>query len=98
MEYKYRGSYEQIAKGILLHTQNPLLETVKFYQQVIVSLLIGNNDMHLKNFSVIAKDNINYALSPAYDMVAVSLVLPKDPEELALNLNGKKTQTKTSRF
>jgi hypothetical protein len=35
--------------------QKPLLVTVKFYQQAIVSLLIGNNDMHLKNFSVIAK-------------------------------------------
>jgi serine/threonine-protein kinase HipA len=45
--------------------------------------------MHLKNFSVIAKDNKNDALFPAYDMVAVSLVLPKDLEELALNLNGK---------
>ena len=97
-EHKYRGSYEQIAKGILVHTQNPLLETVKFYQQVVVSFLIGNNDMHLKNFSVIAKDHKNYALSPAYDMVAVSVVLPEDPAELALNLNGKKRKLKRQDF
>jgi serine/threonine-protein kinase HipA len=54
--------------------------------------------MHLKNFSVIAKDNKNYALSPAYDMVAVSLVLTKDIEELALNLNGKKRKLKLQDF
>ncbi|PNW27805.1 HipA domain-containing protein [Formosa algae] len=97
-EHKYRGSYEQIAKGILRYTQNPLLETVKFYQQVIVSFLIGNNDMHLKNFSIIAKDNKHYSLAPAYDMVAVKLLIPEDHEELALNLNGKKRKLKREDF
>jgi serine/threonine-protein kinase HipA len=52
-EHKYRGSYEQIAKGILLHTQNPLLETVKFYQQVIVSLLINNSFLSDENINVL---------------------------------------------
>lgn len=97
-EHKYRGSYEQIAKGILRYAQNPLLETVKFYQQVIVSFLIGNNDMHLKNFSIIANDNKHYELSPAYDMVAVKLLIPEDQEELALNLNGKKRKLKREDF
>ncbi|MBP1839414.1 HipA domain-containing protein [Formosa algae] len=97
-EHKYRGSYEQIAKGILRYTQNPLLETVKFYQQVIVSFLIGNNDMHLKNFSIIANDSKHYELSPAYDMVAVKMLIPEDQEELALNLNGKKRKLKREDF
>ena len=97
-EHKYRGSYEQIAKGILRYTENPLLETVKFYQQVIVSFLIGNNDMHLKNFSIIANDNKHYEFSPVYDMVAVKLLIPEDQEELALNLNGKKRKLKREDF
>ena len=97
-EHKYRGSYEQIAKGILRYTQNPLLETVKFYQQVLVSFLIGNNDMHLKNFSIIANDSKHYSLAPAYDMVAVKLLIPEDHEELALNLNGKKRKIKREDF
>ena len=97
-EHKYRGSYEQIAKGIITYTQNPLLEIVKFYEQVIVSFLIGNNDMHLKNFSLIAFKNNQYQLAPAYDMVAVKLLIPKDPEELALNLNGKKRKLKRADF
>lgn len=97
-EHKYRGSYEQIAKGIITYTQNPLLDTVKFYEQVIVSFLIGNNDMHLKNFSLIAKDSKHYALASAYDLVAVKLLIPEDQEELALNLNGKKRKIKRSDF
>jgi serine/threonine-protein kinase HipA len=97
-EHKYRGSYEQIAKGVITYTQNPLLDAVKFYEQVIVSFLIGNNDMHLKNFSLIAKDNKHYALAPAYDMVAVKLLIPEDQEELALNLNGKKRKIKRLDF
>ena len=97
-EHKYRGSYEQIAKGIITYAQNPLLDAVKFYEQVIVSFLIGNNDMHLKNFSLIAKDSKHYALAPAYDMVAVKLLIPEDQEELALNLNGKKRKMKRLDF
>lgn len=97
-EHKYRGSYEQIAKGIITYAQNPLLEVVKFYQQVIVSFLIGNNDMHLKNFSLIAFKDNQYQLASAYDMVAVKLVIPDDPEELALNLNGKKRKLNRKDF
>lgn len=97
-EHKYRGSYEQIARGILTYAQNPLLDAVKFYEQVIVSFLIGNNDMHLKNFSLISKDSKHYALSPAYDMVAVKLLIPEDLEELALNLHGKKRKLRRMDF
>ncbi|WP_318939347.1 HipA domain-containing protein [Lutibacter sp.] len=97
-EHKYRGSYEQIAKGIITYAQNPLLEVVKFYQQVIVSFLIGNNDMHLKNFSLISFNMGQYQLAPAYDMVAVKLLIPEDPEELALNLNGKKRKLNREDF
>lgn len=97
-EHKYRGSYEQIAKGIIAYAQNPILDAVRFYEQVIVSFLIGNNDMHLKNFSLIATENRQYTLSPAYDMVAVKLLIPEDQDELALNLNGKKRKLSTKDF
>lgn len=96
-EHKYRGSYEQIAKGILQYTENTLLDIMRFYEIVIVSFLIGNNDMHLKNFSLIAK-NTSYALSPVYDMLAVKLLIPEDKEELALNLNGKKRKLTKNDF
>ncbi len=97
-EHKYRGSYEQIAKAIIAYSQNPLFDVVRFYEQVIVSFLIGNNDMHLKNFSLIAKNEKSYSLAPAYDMISAQLLMPDDPEELALTLNGKKRQISKADF
>jgi len=97
-EHKYRGSYEQIAKGIITYSKNPLKDVVHFYEQVIVSFLIGNNDMHFKNFSLIAKESNAYELSPAYDMIAAQLLLPDDLDDLALNLNGKKRKLKRKDF
>ncbi|MDT0689959.1 HipA domain-containing protein [Salegentibacter sp. F188] len=97
-EHKYRGSYEQIAKAILKYNGNRLIDVVRFYEQVIVSYLIGNNDMHLKNFSLIAKKNGSYELAPAYDVLAVQLLMPEDDEELALTLNGKKKKLKKPDF
>lgn len=97
-EHKYDGSYEQIAKAILQYSANPVLDFVNFYEQVIFSFLIGNADMHLKNFSLINHPGIGYTLAPAYDMVASQLVNKEDKEELALTLNGKKRKIKHSDF
>lgn len=97
-EHKYRGSYEQIAKGIIAYSKNPIKDVVHFYEQVIVSFLIGNNDMHLKNFSLIAKESNAYELTPAYDMISAQLLLPDDLEDLALNINGKKRKLKRGDF
>lgn len=89
-EAKYRGSHEQIAKTIRRFSALPGLDVINFYERVIFSFLTGNNDMHLKNFSLLKTDRQHYELAPAYDLVASTLVLPDDDEELALTLNGKK--------
>jgi serine/threonine-protein kinase HipA len=89
-EDKYKGSYEQIGKAILAYSENPVLDLVNFFEQVIFSFLTGNADMHLKNFSLIKGLRTGYVLAPAYDLVASALIVPGDTEELALNLNGKK--------
>jgi serine/threonine-protein kinase HipA len=92
-EHKYKGSYEQIAKAIQKFSANPGLDVTDFYEIVLFSFLTGNNDMHLKNFSLI-KTGARYSLAPAYDLVASELVLAGDDEELALTLNGKKKKIK----
>lgn len=97
-EDKYHGSYEQIARAIIKYAENPLLDTINFFEQVVFSFLTGNADMHLKNFSLIGLSRDGYQLAPAYDMVATALVNPKDDEDLALTLNGKKKKLKRSDF
>lgn len=88
---KYRSSYEAIAQIICRYATNPLIELVRFYEQVIFCFLTGNSDMHLKNFSLLFENNI-WRLAPAYDMVPSALLDSNDVEELALTLNGKKNK------
>ena len=97
-EDKYHGSYERIAKAIFTYSANPGLDVVNFFEQVLFSFLTGNADMHLKNFSLLSQSGLGYLLSPAYDMVATTLVNPADTEELALTLNGKKSKIRRKDF
>lgn len=53
--------------------------------------------MHLKNFSLMHQPE-GIVLSPAYDLLNVHLLNPKDEEELALTLNGKKAKLKLTDF
>ena len=89
-EYKYKGSYEQIAKTIRKYSAAPLLDLVIFWEQVLFSWMTGNADMHLKNFSLYSRQKGEYLLTPAYDLLSTTLIMPEDTEELALTLNGKK--------
>ena len=96
-EYKYKSSCEQIAKTIAAYSSMPKLDLVNFMQVLLFSFITGNNDMHLKNFSLYRPKKL-YQLTPAYDLLNVAIVNPKDKEELALTLNGKKSRLKLSDF
>ncbi len=97
-EDKYHGSHEQVAKAIQKYSHNPGLDVVNYFEQVLFSFLTGNADMHLKNFSLIKLPGRGYVLSPAYDLVATTLVNPADKEDLALTLNGKKKKITRNDF
>lgn len=96
-EDKYKGSYERIAKLIRQYSSAPLLDVVNFWEVVLFSWLTGNSDMHLKNFSLFRPTD-SYMLTPAYDLLSTSIVMPEDDEELALTLNGKKKRLKRIDF
>jgi serine/threonine-protein kinase HipA len=91
-ERKYKSSYEQIARVIRKYSAAPGLDLTKFWTIVIFSWVVGNSDMHLKNFSLYAPNETDYILTPAYDLLNTLLVIPEDTEELALTLNGKKSR------
>ena len=75
----------------------PQLDLVNYWEVVIFSWITGNSDMHLKNFSLY-KTPMGYALTPAYDLLATLIIMPEDPEELALTLNGKKRKLQRKDF
>lgn len=90
-EYKYKGSYEQIAKAIAQHSSTPKLDLTDYMLLLLFCFVTGNNDMHLKNFSLYRPSD-SYRLAPAYDLLNVAIANPRDKEELALPLCGRKTK------
>jgi len=86
---KYDYSMEKIIDIIDTYCTFPAIEKVKLFRLTIFNFLIGNEDMHLKNFSLITRDN-KIGLSPAYDLLNTTIVLPNESEEIALPLAGKK--------
>jgi serine/threonine-protein kinase HipA len=65
---------------------------------VLFSWIVGNADMHLKNYSLYSPDDRDYQLTPAYDLLSTALVLPEDTEELALTLCGRKRKLTRQNF
>jgi serine/threonine-protein kinase HipA len=95
-ENKYKGSYEKAGKIIRKYCPASI-DVINYFELVVYSFLTGNNDMHLKNFSLIHAPAGPY-LSPAYDLLNINLVFPQDKEEMALTLNGKKSRLKRIDF
>ena len=96
-EYKYKSSCEQIGKTIAAYSSTPKLDLINFMQILLFSFVTGNNDMHLKNFSLYRPKKA-YQLTPAYDLLNVAIANPKDKEEMALSINGKKSRLKLQDF
>ena len=86
---KYNYSMEKVVKLFNKYCTFPAIEKVKLFKLVVFCFLIGNEDMHLKNFSIINKDG-KIELSPCYDLVNSTIEYKKQDEEIALPLRGKK--------
>lgn len=96
-EHKYKSSYERIGNTVLKYSSLPKMDVTNFFELVLFSWLTGNNDMHLKNFSLYeVADKIR--LTPAYDLLNAAIINPKDDEELALTLNGRKKKLQREDF
>jgi len=88
-ETKYEYSVEKLIKLIDDNCTFPQIEKMKFFKRFLFNFLAGNEDMHLKNYSIISQ-NDKIELCPAYDFLNSSIILGKDVEETALTLKGKK--------
>ena len=86
---KYNSSMEKVVYIIDTYTAFPILEKIKLFNRTLFNFLVGNEDMHLKNFSLITRNN-KVELSPAYDLLNTSIVIDEPKEEIALPLGGKK--------
>lgn len=89
LDDKYKGSMETLGKTIGDLSANTLLDKWRFFESTVFNYIIGNNDMHLKNYSMFLSE-MGWVLSPFYDLLNVKIILPKDKEDTALLLGGKK--------
>lgn len=89
LDGKYLGTMETLGKTIGELSNNTLLDKLRFFELTLFNFIIGNNDMHLKNFSMFHSD-MGWVLSPAYDLLNVKIIFPQDQEDTALLLGGKK--------
>ena len=97
---KYKGSYEQCGRIIKKYSATPGLDLSELFLRVVGSFVMGNSDMHLKNFSLKETEpgSRNFQLSKAYDMLPVNVIMPEDKEQLALTINGKKRNIHKKEF
>lgn len=90
---KYKNAnYSNIAEVISAEVGEE--GTVEFLRRIIFNVLIGNADMHLKNWSLVYPDRRTPALAPAYDFVS-TLPYPVN-QDLALNFAKSKKMTDVS--
>lgn len=85
---KYASSMEKVASVVDAYCTFPVIEKRKLLQLTVFSFLVGNQDMHLKNLSLITRDD-KVELSPAYDLLNSSIAMPGAKDDLALPINGK---------
>jgi len=86
---KYDYSMERIVALINTYCTFPAIENIKLFKLVLFNFLTGNEDMHLKNFSIINREG-KITLSPCYDLVNSTIEFKKQDEEIALPIKGKK--------
>lgn len=83
-ESKYSASYLDVLRASDRYCRDSGLERIRILKLLVVSYALGNNDLHLKNFSLIDRDSF-YALAPAYDVVCAKYYYP-NASDLALEL------------
>mgnify|MGYP006377508187 FL=1 len=94
---KYRFTMEKLVPVIDEFCSFPAIEKADFFKRVLFCYVTGNENMHLKTFSLITK-NGKTTLTPIYDFLNSSIVIKNPEEEIALTLKGKKSNLKATDF
>jgi len=86
---KYDVSFEKVADTIEQYCTYPTIDFFNLFQRIILAFILGNEDFHLKNISILTV-NKKVQLSPVYDFVNSTIANPHAEEEMALSIGGKK--------
>lgn len=77
-DFKYSGSYVDVARLIQKYLSAWPIEMERFFRLIVFNYLFGNDDAHLKNFSVQQTRDGDYMFTPAYDLLNSTLHITDD--------------------
>lgn len=87
-----RVNYEQLGNVLYQSGAERLKDIQQMARRLLINILLGNGDAHLKNWTLIYSDAYSPHLSPLYDVVFTSAYIEND--SLALNMAGTKQWSK----
>jgi serine/threonine-protein kinase HipA len=87
--WKYHGNLETLVRVIRDLTTNPVLQLARFFERVVFNWVVGNGDLHLKNWSLMENGSL-IELAPAYDFLNTAIIIEGE-QESALELHDKKS-------
>lgn len=73
VNYKYTGSYLELATLLKHYTPAWRVEISKLFSIIVFNYIFSNGDAHLKNFSIQQTTSGDYLLSPSYDLLNTSI-------------------------
>ena len=83
-EQKYgNGTFRNIAQVIAAEGNDA--DIIEYVRRLTFNMLIGNADMHMKNWSLIYPDRRHVSLAPAYDFVATVPYIPGDATNMKIS-------------
>jgi serine/threonine-protein kinase HipA len=94
---KYRFTMEKLIPVLDEYCSFPAIEKADFFKRILFCYVTGNEDMHLKNFSLITQKG-KTTLTPVYDFLNSTIAIKNPEEEIALMLKGKKSNLKAADF
>lgn len=94
---KYRFTMEKLIPVLDEYCSFPAIEKADFFKRILFCYVTGNEDMHLKNFSLITQKG-KTTLTPIYDFLNSTIAIKNPEEEIALMLKGKKRNLRAADF
>lgn len=79
------------------YSSNPIEDQQKLWKIVVFNYLVGNNDGHIKNYSLLHnKDMSTLRLAPAYDLLS-TIIYDESSKDMAFNIGGEYNLDKINR-
>ena len=98
VDHKYRSSYEECVDLIRKYSHYPDIDVIRLFSNLYFNFVIGNSDVHLKNFSFIMNDKGELRLSSFYDLLPTKVILPSDHDDLGMLFDGRKNNLRKHSF